>query len=68
VQVLSGETQLQLRARLEGAMQHREVKTPVPNAQPSALAPRLWLGRRSRFGSGRYLHESIQSWKLPPRR
>ena len=42
VQMLSGEAQFQLRARLEGAMHHREVKTPALVAQPSPLAP--WGG------------------------
>jgi glycolate oxidase FAD binding subunit len=41
VQVLSGDAQHQLRARLEAAMQHRQVKTPSPTPQPSPL---MWEG------------------------
>ena len=67
VQVLSGETQLQLRARLEGSHAHREVKTPSLCLSPPPRG-RVRVGGRSRYGLGRYLHESIPSWRLPPRR
>jgi glycolate oxidase FAD binding subunit len=41
VQVLSGDAQHQLRARLEAAMHHRQVKTPSPTPQPFPL---MWEG------------------------